>query len=274
MSGTMDAEPHGRASDDDRSDPATYGRSFADVYDAWYEGVTDAEATAGFVAARAGGRPVLELGVGTGRLARPMRDRGSDVVGVDASAAMLRRTIEHDRRAPAGERRRGRADLILADMAALPLRARYGAVLIGFNTLFNLGTAAGQRQVLAQLPALLAPGGVVIVEADDLELLASGAQRSIGVRERTRGGVVVVAASVDPAAQVIAGQHVELTGAGVRFRPWLLRWATPREIDRFAAEAGLRLVERHGGWDERAYTAGHGHVSVFAATTQRPPPGA
>ena len=64
---------------------SSYGDAFADVYDDWYGGVTDVESTVQLVAdlAAPGGR-VLELGVGTGRLAVPIAARGFDVHGVDA----------------------------------------------------------------------------------------------------------------------------------------------------------------------------------------------
>ncbi|MDA3038422.1 MAG: class I SAM-dependent methyltransferase, partial [Actinomycetota bacterium] len=56
--------------------PETYGDSFADVYDDWYRDISDPEATAEFVSRRVGPGPVLELGVGSGRLVRPLVDRG------------------------------------------------------------------------------------------------------------------------------------------------------------------------------------------------------
>src|SRR5262245_43609357 len=70
----------------ERYDAGTYGRGFADVYDDWYSDVSDIDATVDGVcalAAEAGGDRVLELGVGTGRLAIPVARRGLSVVGVD-----------------------------------------------------------------------------------------------------------------------------------------------------------------------------------------------
>src|SRR5688500_19962569 len=72
-------------------DTATYGDRFADVYDDWYADITDVVACTSTLARLAGRRPVLELGVGTGRLAIPLAERGVDVVGVDSSPAMLER---------------------------------------------------------------------------------------------------------------------------------------------------------------------------------------
>ena len=63
----------------------TYGESFADVYDDWYADVSDAVATVAAVEQMANGGPVLELGVGTGRLALPLAERGVRAVGIDAS---------------------------------------------------------------------------------------------------------------------------------------------------------------------------------------------
>ena len=69
--------------------PSTYGDSFADVYDDWYADVSDIDATVAAVARLADGGAVLELGVGTGRLALPLAATGTPVVGIDASQAML-----------------------------------------------------------------------------------------------------------------------------------------------------------------------------------------
>ena len=250
----------------ERFRPDTYGESFAEVYDEWYQGVSDAEAVASFVAARAGAGPVLELGVGTGRLAAPLLARGRAVVGLDASAAMLARCRD---RGLEGSGLR----LVRADMAALPFRGPVGAVLIGFNTLFNLVHAEAQRSLFAQAAAVLGPGGVLVVEANQTDALAGGPERWIGRSSMTAGAaagtgragaVTVVATELDREAQVIVGQHVELGPGGVRFRPWRLRWATTDQIDGFARSAGLLLAERHGGWSGEAWDPeGETHVSVY-----------
>jgi len=252
----------------------TYGESFAEVYDEWYRGVSDAEAVAAFVDARAGAGPVLELGVGTGRLAVPLVARGRAVVGLDASAAMLARCRDRGLE-PSGLR------LVRADMAALPFRGRpVGAVLIGFNTLFNLAHAEAQRSLFAQVATILGPGGVLVVEANQTDALAAGPDRWIGRSTLAAGAagtagaadgpgpasgtVTVVATELDRDAQVIVGQHVELGPGGVRFRPWRLRWATTGQIDEFARAAGLVLAERHGGWNGEAWDPeGDTHVSVY-----------
>lgn len=242
--------------------PEAYGEAFAGVYDEWYHDVTDAEATADFVAARAGTGPVIELGVGTGRLARPLQARGLAVIGVDASSAMLDRCalqIGVDSGAPP-------IHLIQADMTRLPLRPEATAALIAFNTLFNVTTVEGQRQVFRQLRAALGPDGVVIVEALDLGDLSDAPARSIGIRERRGDGLTVIATSVDPINQQVGGRHIDIDDRGISIRPWNLRWASADEIDQYASAAGFRLVERYRDWTLEAPAVGDDrHISVYRA---------
>ena len=70
-------------------DERSYGRGMADVYDRWYGGISDVDATVERLAMLAEGGPVLELGVGTGRLALPLAARGVEVYGVDTSPEMV-----------------------------------------------------------------------------------------------------------------------------------------------------------------------------------------
>ena len=68
-----------------------------------------------------------------------------------------------------------------------------------------------------------------------------------------------------PTEQVVVGQHVELRESGIRLRPWVLRYATPTQLDDLAAGAGLRLRDRWGGWDRRPFDdTSVVHVSVYA----------
>ena len=142
----------------DGYDASTYGDRFADVYDDWYGDVTDAVACTAKVAelARAaGGGPVLELGVGSGRLALPLVERGLEVHGIDASPAM----VERLRAKPGGDRVR----VTIGDMADLDLPAAppFSVVLVAFNTFFNLATEAAQRRCLERVDGRARPGRLV-----------------------------------------------------------------------------------------------------------------
>ena len=247
------------------SNPDAYGEAFAEVYDEWYHDVTDAVATARFVADRCGSGPVLEIGVGTGRLAQPLVERSLTVIGVDASAGML----DHCRR-----RRLGcRLLLTRADMTRLPLRQCAGAALIAFNTLFNVATADGQRAVFQQLHQALEADGVLIVEALDAEAFDHDPEPSMGLRTRRPDGVTVVASKVNPVEQTIIGQHLDVSDRGVEVRPWRLRWATIDQLDEYAADAGFRLIERFADWDCTPHDATSSiHISVYQPRSGYQPP--
>ena len=230
--------------------PDTYGSSFADVYDRWYTGITDAPATARFVAARCSTRSVLELGVGTGRLVPALQEVGLTVLGVDSSAAML------------GELTAGLR--IQSDIAHLPVRrgAGLGGALCAFNTLFNLPTVDLQTAVLAEAAAVV--DGPVIIEAMTGQGLAEAEAQSVGISRLDAASLVLAATVVDHNAQTVTGQHVEITEAGIKLRPWHLRWSTPAQLDRMALTAGLKLAERYSDWDESPFTADSDtHISVY-----------
>ncbi len=251
-------------------DPARYGDAFADVYDDWYGELFDTDAAVEALAALAGAGPVIELGVGTGRLAIPLAARGLTVVGVDGSAAMLDRLADK----PGGDR----VHPLRADMAALfgeegspTTDARLGPdaegafrlVFAAYNTFFNLDTEPAQRRCLTHCARLLAPGGGLAVEAF-VPTEGDVPRTSLDVRSVTTDGVVLTATEHEPDAQLITGQHVEITEGGIRLRPWSVRYLTPGQLDRMAADAGLVRTERWGGWDGRAYDdACDTHVSVY-----------
>lgn len=74
-------------------EPSTYGEQIAEVYDQWPGVPANAEAAVEFLAPLAKGRRVLELGIGTGRVALPLAARGVKVCGIDASPAMVAKLL-------------------------------------------------------------------------------------------------------------------------------------------------------------------------------------
>lgn len=239
--------------------PATYGDGFADVYDEWYGEITDAGATSTFMAARAVDGPVLELGIGSGRLAAPMREAGLNVIGVDASDAMLSRCREQH---PS-------IVTVRADLAHLPFRGPLGGALCAFNTLFNLPSEATQQALFDTVASALSPGAPLVIEAITGTNLGAGPASSVGVSQLSVDQLVLSATVLDHESQTIKGQHVEISEAGgVRMRPWMLRWTTPNQLDRLAGNAGLVLAERYQGWDEEPFNDdSESHVSVYQPAT-------
>jgi SAM-dependent methyltransferase len=243
-------------------DASTYGDRFADVYDDWYGDVTDVDACTDRLAAlagQAGGGAVLELGIGSGRLALPLAARGLAVHGIDASPAMLDRL----RAKPGSEA----LTLTQGDMADLDLDdpPPFVLVFVAFNTFFNLGSAAAQRRCLERVAALLAPDGLFVIEAFvPADTGATPVGGAVAPRRITADEVVLTVSHHEAATQTITGQHIHVTEGGIRLRPWHLRYAGPAELDAMAETAGLRLEWRDAGWDGRPFDADAGvHVSAY-----------
>src|SRR5262245_44961557 len=139
------------------ADPARYGQVWAAVYDEVHSHM-DPAATADLLYQLAAGGRALELGIGTGRVAIPLAARGVVVHGIDASEAMVQRL-----RAKAG----GAAiPVTIGDFASVPVDGGpYTLVYVVFSTLFGLPTQDAQVACFRHVEALLAPGGVFVVEA-------------------------------------------------------------------------------------------------------------
>ncbi len=236
--------------------PDRYGESFADIYDEWYDDVSDAEATARFVHRFGEGQRVLELGVGTGRLSTPIAERGHHVVGVDASLAMLER-FRHAKHAAA----------VGADMQHLPFgRGGFDTVLVATNTLFNLHTEAAQAACLTESRRVLRLGGRLIVEAMVPAPPDPALDRLLTTKSITTDQVVLTATIRDSDAQVITGQHIQISEQGIRLRPWKIRYTTPAQLDLLAEAAGLRLGDRFENWDESPWSGtSPSAISVYVA---------
>ena len=120
--------------------------------------------------ARAGDGPVLELGIGTGRLALPLSRRGLRVHGIESVADMVDATADQDG-----------ADAItvtIGDFATTMPRVR-GTVTLAYlvrNTIMNLTTQDEQVACFANVAAHLAPGGRFVMEVivPDLQRLPPG----------------------------------------------------------------------------------------------------
>src|SRR4051812_48395245 len=139
---------------------STYGDRIADIYDAWYG---DHPTTAAAVAtlarlARAtrSGR-VLELGIGSGRLALPLERQGIEVCGIDASPAM----VDQLRAKPGGDR----VPVTIGDMADVDVEGPFGVVAVAINTFFLLTTAEAQQRCLERVASVLDDDGVFVLEA-------------------------------------------------------------------------------------------------------------
>jgi hypothetical protein len=237
-------------------DATTYGERIADIYDELYEGMLDTESTVEFLAELAGKGPVLELAVGTGRVAIPLSGRGIDVRGIDSSESMVQRL-----RAKEG------GDLIpvtMGDFAEVGVEGRFTMVYVVFNTLFALTSQEEQVRCFRNVAEHLEEDGFFVVEVfvPDVARFDRGQRVSADRVEVDR--VVVEASLHDPVGQRVVSQHVVIAESGNRLVPVHIRYAWPSELDLMARLAGLRLKDRWGGWRREYFTAESSrHVSVY-----------
>jgi SAM-dependent methyltransferase len=235
---------------------STYGDSIADIYDAWHSRA-DTQATVDRLALLAEGGPVLELAVGTGRVALPLAERGLTVDGIDASPAMLRELAAK----PGGDK----VTRFLGDMADVATnRDDYGLAFVVFNSFFCLPTQDDQVHCFANVAARLRPGGCFTLECfvPDLARFDRGQRSSV-----THIEVETVRLDVSlhhPIEQRVETQHVLLAPTGVRLVPVSIRYAWPSELDLMAKLAGLTLQSRWAGWRDEPFGEQSGvHVSVY-----------
>ncbi len=209
-----------------------------------------------FISALAGDGRVLELAIGTGRVALPLAARGITVEGVDASAAM----VEQLRAKPGGES----IPVTIGDMAGVPASGRFRLVYLVFNSLFGLLSQARQAECFGNVARVLEPGGMFVVECFVPDLARFDRDQRVQARAVSEDSAILELSRHDAAGQRITTQIVTLDGQGVHLRPVALRYSWPGELDLMAERAGLRLRERHGGWDRRPFIgSSSGHVSVY-----------
>jgi len=231
----------------------SYGEAFADVYDEWYADLDDPLAWRDLVVAsrpQDGPQGILELGVGTGRLAVPIAAAGHHVVGVDVSAAMIAR-IPPD------------ADphylqTVVGDMVDDLPDGPFGVAFCGFNTFFNLLSEDRQRACLAAVSKRLAAGGALLIETSVAVPLAAdhdeGPDNAIELRSMTTEQVVLSVSRANPTDQLAEGQFIHFTNGSVQLRPWMIRWCTPTQLDQMAGDAGLRLEQRFADVHRNPFT--------------------
>lgn len=232
----------------------TYGERIADVYDSWYAAYDPR--CIDLLADLARGGPALELGVGTGRIALPLAQRGIAVHGVDASPAMVAKL----RAKPGG----GAIPVTMGSFSDFATDGRFAVAFIAFNTFFALLAQDEQIRCMETVARHLAPGGRFVIEAFVPDLARFVGGQTMRVAGVAVNEVRIDASQLDLAQQRITSQHVVLTEHGVRLYPVTLRYAWPSEMDLMARIAGLRLEDRFGDWARAPFGAeSTKHISVY-----------
>ena len=215
------------------------------------------EPTVDCLASLAGGGPVLEFAVGTGRVALPLAARGIDVSGIELSADMLAELC----RAPGGSVIR----VVEGDMATTRVDGDFSLVYLVFNTITNLTTQDEQVACFENASRHLAPGGRFVIEngVPALRRLPPGA---VGVPFAVTDDHIGIDDFTDRThLQISRSRHFHRMADGT-FREFTapFRYVWPSELDLMARIAGLRLRERWEDWDRSPFTDdSRKHISVW-----------
>jgi SAM-dependent methyltransferase len=226
-----------------------YDESSADMFDpAVVDPVVD------LLAELAGGGRALELGIGTGRIALPLAQRGVPVHGIELSKAMAARL----RAKPGGED----VGVTIGDFATTTVEGTFSVAYVVFNTIMNLTTQAAQVACFRNVGAHLEPGGCFVVEVvvPGLRRLPPGETFHVFHGSETRWGID----EYDVANQGLVSHHFRLVDDRVERVSIPFRYAWPAELDLMAELAGMRLRDRWSGWHRESFTSeSTEHVSVW-----------
>jgi SAM-dependent methyltransferase len=228
---------------------ARYDESSAEMFDAKaVEPVIDR------LAGLAGDGRALEFGIGTGRIALPLAQRGVPVLGIDVSNAMVARLHEK----PGGEA----IAVTIGDFSTTKMTGSFSLVYLVFNTIMNLTTQAAQVACFRNAASHLDPGGCFVIEVGvpGLRLLPPGETIHAFLVSEARWGFD----EYDVANQGMTSHHFEIVDGRVERLAVPFRYAWPSEYDLMAELAGMRLRERWGGWSREPFTSeSTKHVSVW-----------
>jgi SAM-dependent methyltransferase len=243
-----------------------FGERVAERYDADEAEMFDpgvVEPIVDFLVEAAGDGAVLELGIGTGRIAIPLAERGVRVHGIDLSEAMVARL-----RAKPGAERIG---VTIGDFATTRVEGTFTLAYLVFNTIGNLTTQDEQVACFQNVAAHLEPGGRFVIETGvpGLQRLPRGETFRLFDVSATHVGID----EYDLANQGLVSHHYNMRPDGSFEHSSLpLRFVWPAELDLMARLAGMALLERWGAWKREPFTSDSTkHVSVWEKTMSSPP---
>lgn len=225
--------------------------SIATLYDPWSTGVVEDISFYVEEALQAAARPVVELGVGTGRIAIPTAMAGVHVIGVDASAGML--AVCAERAAQAGVA--DRLDLRQGDLRRPPVDERVLLVTCPFRAFLHLSTDEDRIAALRAAGELLADEGRLIFDVfrpsqeDVEETHGRWIEREPGIFER---------ADWDLRAQTLT-LSVRDDVSATTMRLW---WLEPERWLALLGDAGFLVDGVYGWFDRRPYDGGEDTVFV------------
>jgi SAM-dependent methyltransferase len=240
-----------------QDDDGYFGERVAARYDESAEVMSDAGAVdpvIDLLVELAGGGRALELGIGTGRIALPLAERGVRVHGIELSKAMVARL----RAKPGGED----VGVTIGDFTTTTVDGTFSVAYLVWNTIMNLTTQSAQVACFRNVAAHLEPGGSFVIEVGvpGLRWLPPGETFQVFHMSETRWGID----EYDVARQGLTSHHFEVVDGRLERTSIPFRYAWPAEFDLMAELAGMSLRERWSGWKREPFTSeSRKHVSVW-----------
>jgi SAM-dependent methyltransferase len=226
-----------------------YDESVADMFD---PAVGDPNVD--FLAELAGDGAALELGIGTGRIAVPLAQRGVQVHGIDLSEEMVAKL-----RAKSGAEAIG---VTIGDFGTTRVEGTFSVAYLVFNGIMNLTTQDEQVACFENVAAHLEPGGRFVIEVGvpGLRILPPG--EKFTVFDFSEGHIGVD--EYDVANQGLVSHHFWPVGGKFESASAPFRYAWPAELDLMARLAGMSLRDRWSGWERQPFTSeSTKHISVW-----------
>jgi SAM-dependent methyltransferase len=239
------------------TDDGYFGEPIAATYDETSERMFEpavVDPTVDFLAGLAGDGRALELGIGTGRIAVPLAERGVEVHGIDLSQAMVARL----RTKPGGEA----IGVTIGDFSSAKVDGTFRLAYLVYNTIMNLTSQEAQVACFRNVADHLEPGGRFVIEVGvpDLRRLPPGERYVVFDASPTHWGID----EYDVVNQGLVSHHFEVRGGEIAMSWGPFRYVWPAELDLMARLAGLELVERWSGWKREPFTSdSRQHVSVW-----------
>jgi SAM-dependent methyltransferase len=239
-------------------DETTYGARWAPYYDDIYTSADDSMIE--LLARHAGDPPrALELAIGSGRIAVPLREAGVSVTGIDASEEMVAKL----RSKSGGED----IQVSIGDFAEVDVEDTFPLIYLTFNTIFGLLTQERQVKCFQNVADHLEPGGRFVIDCfvPDVRRFDEYNTR-MGVS--TIGSVdehMFEMSVYDPVNQIVNSHVVRRVEDGTSVvLPVRIRFAWPSELDLMARLAGLELEDRFGWYDLRPFNErSTSHMSIY-----------
>jgi SAM-dependent methyltransferase len=207
-----------------------------------------------FLAELAGSGAALELGIGTGRIALPLAQRGIRVHGIDLSEAMVAKL----RAKPGAED----IEVTIGDFATTRVEGTFSVAYLVFNTIMNLTTQDEQVACFENVAAHLEPGGCFVIEVGvpALQRLPPGET----VRAFDISATHLGFDEYDVVSQGLISHHYSVVDGKLELHSVPFRYVWPSELDLMARLAGMRLRERWSGWKREPFASeSRKHVSVW-----------